>query len=123
MKKEGVIIEVQNYIDLYNLKQPNRNRYFVYRRAYLYYILKSNGYTLIEISKLFNKTHATIINGHKVHNSMIDTKDKEYLFETLEMRERFHLHTDYIPLREMVLLCENEYDLHKLKEKIILELY
>ncbi len=123
MKKEGVILEVQNYIDLYNLNQPDRYRYFLYRRAYLYYILKINGITLIEIGKLFNKTHATIINGLKVHNSMMDTKNKDYLFETREMRERFHLHTYYIPLREIVLHCENLYDLNKLKEKIKQELY
>jgi chromosomal replication initiation ATPase DnaA len=62
---ENKIERVMQVIEKDGLITKSRYRTFLDRRSYLYAMLNKNGMSLVEIGRLFNKNHATIINGIK----------------------------------------------------------
>ena len=110
--------EIQAIIDKYDLKQKSRYMHLIYRRYYLYKVLKRDGMTLSQIGRLFGKTHATVINGIAKHDTYMKYKDSSYMLHTLELREQFVLPQYYKPLKQRVLECVSLEKLEKLKEQI-----
>ena len=110
--------EVQYIIEKYELKQKSRYMHMLYRRYYLYKVLKRDGMTLSQIGRLFGKTHASIINGINKHDIYMKYKDSAYMLHTLELREKFVLPQYYKPLKQRVLECVTLEKLEKLKEQI-----
>jgi hypothetical protein len=110
--------EIQAIIDKYELKQKSRYMHLIYRRYYLYKVLKRDGMTLSQIGRLFGKTHASIINGINKHDTYMKYKDSSYMLHTLELREQFVLPQYYKPLKQRVLECVSLEKLEKLKEQI-----
>lgn len=110
--------EIQAIIDKYDLKQKSRYMHLIYRRYYLYKVLKRDGMTLSQIGRLFGKTHASIINGINKHDIYMKYKDSSYMLHTLELREQFVLPQYYKPLKQRVLECVSLEKLEKLKEQI-----
>ena len=110
--------EIQAIIDKYDLKQKSRYMHLIYRRYYLYKVLKRDGMTLSQIGRLFGKTHASIINGINKHDTYMKYKDSSYMLHTLELREQFVLPQYYKPLKQRVLECVSMEKLEKLKEQI-----
>jgi hypothetical protein len=110
--------EIQAIIDKYDLKQKSRYMHLIYRRYYLYKVLKRDGMTLSQIGRLFEQTHATVINGIAKHDTYMKYKDSSYMMHTLELREQFVLPQYYKPLKQRVLECVSLEKLEKLKEQI-----
>jgi hypothetical protein len=89
----------------------------------LYAILRDEGWNLSQIGRLFNRNHATVINGLKIHDQFFG-KDKIY--------DRYVKHYDSIfkPSIEEVMLskdaifhdimnCHNTTQLRMIKDKIM----
>jgi len=110
--------EVQEIIDKHDLKQKCRYMHVLYKRYYLYKVLKRDGMTLSQIGRLFNQTHATVINGIAKHDTYSKFKDSAYMMHTLKLREKFVLPQYYKPLKQRVLECVSLEKLEKLKEQI-----
>ena len=90
--------EVQAIIDKHDLKQKCRYMHILYKRYYLYKVLKRDGMTLSQIGRLFNQSHATVINGITKHDTYSKYKDSAYMMHTIELREKFVLPQYYKPL-------------------------
>ena len=134
---ENKIDKVKEVIEKDGLITKSRYRTFLDRRSYLYAMLNKNGMSLVEIGKLFRKTHATIINGIKKHHAYTRFKDELYLHNVKEYREIFYepkkIHVDLIEKDEKkyngnqliadILECKNTTELQDIKRKLLNEEY
>jgi len=134
---ENKIDKVKEVIEKDGLITKSRYRTFLDRRSYLYAILNKNGMSLVEIGRLFNKNHATIINGIKKHHDYTRFKDELYLHNVKEYREIFYepkkIHVDLIEKDEKkyngsqlitdILECKNTTELQDIKRKLLNEEY
>lgn len=134
---ENRIDKVKEVIEKDGLITKSRYRTFLDRRSYLYAMLNKNGMSLVEIGKLFRKTHATIINGIKKHHAYTRFKDELYLHNVKEYREIFYepkkIHVDLIEkdgnkyngsqLIADILECKNTTELQDIKRKLLNEEY
>ena len=110
--------EIQAIIDMHDLKQKSRYMHLIYRRYYLYKVLKRDGMTLSQIARLFEQTHATVINGMTKHNIYFKQKDPAYMLHTRDLREIFILPQYYMPLKQTILEIYTIEKLEILKEQI-----
>ena len=116
--------KVKQLIQEDELHLADRYRDKVYKRAYLYSILREEGWHLSKIGRLFNRTHASIINALKVHDAFYD-KDKIY------MRHIKHYELIFKPQVEIakesifddVMNCHNTTQLRMIKDKIMANRY
>ena len=69
--------KVKDLIQRDNLMTKNRSRGMIYKRAYLYHILRIEGLNLTDSGRLFNRDHATVINALKIHENYYK-RDKIY---------------------------------------------
>jgi hypothetical protein len=134
---ENKIDKVKEVIEKDGLITKSRYRTFLDRRSYLYAMLNKNGMSLVEIGRLFNKNHATIINGIKKHHAYTRFKDELYLHNVKEYREIFYepkkIHVDLIEKDEKkyngsqliadILECKNTTELQDIKRKLLNEEY
>ena len=134
---ENKIDKVKEVIEKDGLITKSRYRTFLDRRSYLYAMLNKNGMSLVEIGRLFRKTHATIINGIKKHHAYTRYKDELYLHNIKEYREIFYepkkIHVDLIEkdgnkyngsqLITDILECKNTTELQDIKRKLLNEEY
>ena len=134
---ENKIERVMQVIEKDGLITKSRYRTFLDRRSYLYAMLNKNGMSLVEIGRLFNKNHATIINGIKKHHAYTRFKDELYLHNVKEYREIFYepkkIHVDLIEKDEKkyngsqlitdILECKNTTELQDIKRKLLNEEY
>lgn len=134
---ENRIDKVKEVIEKDGLITKSRYRTFLDRRSYLYAMLNKNGMSLVEIGRLFRKTHATIINGIKKHHAYTRYKDELYLHNVKEYREIFYepkkIHVDLIQKDEKkyngsqliadILECKNTTELQDIKRKLLNEEY
>ena len=134
---ENSIDKVKEVIEKDGLITKSRYRTFLDRRSYLYAMLNKNGMSLVEIGRLFRKTHATIINGIKKHHAYTRFKDELYLHNVKEYREIFYepkkIHVDLIEKDEKkyngsqliadILECKNTTELQDIKRKLLNEEY
>lgn len=134
---ENRIDKVKEVIEKDGLITKSRYRTFLDRRSYLYAMLNKNGMSLVEIGRLFRKTHATIINGIKKHHAYTRFKDELYLHNVKEYREIFYepkkIHVDLIEKDEKkyngsqliadILECKNTTELQDIKRKLLNEEY
>ena len=124
-----MIEKIQQLIIQDDLSNKSRYRDKVYKRSYLYSILREEGYSLTGTGQLFNRDHATVINALKVHDEFYD-KDKVYM--------RYIKHYDQIfrPVSEIpkefisvevqkdsifddIINCHNTTQLRIIKDKIL----
>lgn len=129
---ENRIDKVKEVIEKDGLITKSRYRTFLDRRSYLYAMLNKNGMSLVEIGKLFDKTHATIINGIRNHHAYTRYKDELYLYNVQEYIQIFNnskkLEEDMLEkvepkytesqLIEDILNCDNLLMLAKIKRRI-----
>ena len=134
---ENRIDKVKEVIEKDGLITKSRYRTFLDRRSYLYAMLNKNGMSLVEIGRLFNKNHATIINEIKKHHAYTRFKDELYLHNVKEYREIFYepkkIHVDLIEKDEKkyngsqlitdILECKNTTELQDIKRKLLNEEY
>jgi hypothetical protein len=115
-----IIQQVKELIQRDSLDSKDRHRDLIYKRSYLYAILRDEGWNLSQIGRLFNRNHATVINGLKIHDQFFG-KDKIY--------DRYVKHYDLIfrPIIEVqkdtiyddVMNCHNTTQLRMIKDKIM----
>ena len=84
-----MIARIEQIIEEQNLRERTRHRYLVHRRWYLYILLRRHGITLTRIGKICNRSHATVIHGIQQANYFLDTNDKLFLLDTLELQKEF----------------------------------
>ena len=117
------IQQVKELIIQDELATKSRQRGRIYKRSYLYAILREEGWNLSDIGKLFNRNHATVINALKIHDAFYG-KDKIY--------DRYIKHYDSIfkPNFDEVIVskdaifhdimnCHNTTELRLIKERIV----
>ncbi len=95
--------DILQFIEDNKLASRHRYRHLTYKRFYLYNLLREEGLTLYEIARIFNRDHASVIHGLRVHNDLISIKDRIYL-DTLE---------------ELMLIFENYHEEHSLVEDVM----
>ena len=129
---ENKINKVKEVIEKDGLITKSRYRTFLDRRSYLYAMLHKEGMSLVEIGQLFDKTHATIINGIRNHYAYTRYKDELYLYNIQEYIQIFNnskkLEEDMLEkvepkytesqLIEDILNCDNLLMLAKIKRRI-----
>lgn len=117
------IVNIQEIIDSYNLTDKNRKQDLVYRRAYLYYCLRKCGYTYQHIAMMFDKNHASIINGIKVHKQLTESKDKYYKFFVDDLNQMLQYSEIKPNIFEDIMQARTVLQLNAIQERIKANLY
>lgn len=121
---EKLMEKVMELIERDNLKSKRRTYEKVSKRFYLYYILRRNGMTLSLISNLFEKNHASVIHGIKVHKNRVETKDRHTIVHLEEYRQIIEgIEVEYHNLREDIKSASTLKDLNTIKKRAELNLY
>jgi hypothetical protein len=134
---ENKIDKIMQLIEKDGLITKSRYRCFLDKRSYLYAMLSKEGMSLVQIGAIFNKTHATVINGIKQYYAYQKFKDDLYEHNVQEYREIFYVpkkvNVDLIEkdgqkyngtqLITDVLECRNTTELQDIKKKIINDNY
>ena len=119
-----VVEKVKELIEKDNLISNNRSRGMIYKRAYLYHILRIEGLTLTDSGKLFNRDHATVINALKTHDNYYK-RDKIYDKIVDEYEQIFypvvkvHVEIPQDSIFEDIMNCHNSTSLKMIKDKIM----
>lgn len=106
-----------------NLDSKDRHRDLIYKRSYLYAILREQGWNLSEIGRLFNRDHATVINGLRIYDNYYGV-DKIYDRYIKHYDSIFRPHIDEIikskdSIYQDIINCHNTTELRLIKEKIV----
>lgn len=114
-----MIDNINNVIKKYNLNSSSRQRDLVYMRAYLYFELSKLKINKCQIGRMFNRDHASVIHGLKVHKNYYK-KDKIYNDSIADVR--YYLYPSDVELKvsifEDISKCYNTTDLKVIKLKI-----
>ncbi len=117
-----MVEKVLEFIERDKLNSKSRLRELIHKRVYLYAFLRSNGYKLQEIGKMFNRDHATVIHG--INNFKIFKKTKDPLFDidTMEYKKALEGDAGSIDLKrdifEDLKSCNQFRDLDVIKKRI-----
>jgi len=118
-----MVEKIEQLIEQYDLASKSRERDKVYFRSYIYWLLREDGWTMSDIGDLFNRDHATVINGLKVHEAYYK-KDKVYMRFVRKLDEIFNPSIDEIMMAKDTIFhdimnCHNTTELRLIKEKIV----
>jgi len=122
MRKE-LLEKVKDVIKRDELDTSCRAQQMVYQRAFIYHLMQKHGYSLTKTGELFNRSHATIINGLNLYNSIKnDLVFLDYVSSYVVEFEDFLYVTPSISklskIEEAVLKCQNYFELCQLQERI-----
>ncbi|CAB4162076.1 Chromosomal replication initiator, DnaA C-terminal [uncultured Caudovirales phage] len=118
-----MVEKIEQLIEQYDLASKSRERDKVYFRSYIYWLLREDGWIMSDIGNLFNRDHATVINGLKVHEAYYK-KDKVYMRFVRKLDEIFNPTIDEIMITKDTIFhdimnCHNTTELRLIKEKIV----
>ena len=118
-----MVEKIEQLIEQYDLASKSRERDKVYFRSYIYWLLREDGWIMSDIGDLFNRDHATVINGLKVHEAYYK-KDKVYMRFVKKLDEIFNPTIDEIMIAKDTIFhdimnCHNTTELRLIKEKIV----
>lgn len=123
--REQLLEKVKEVIKRDELDSECRAQQMVYQRAFIYHLMQKHGYSLTKTGELFNRTHATIINGLNLYNSIKTDKVfldyiasyilefKEFIFTTPSISKK-----NISKIEEAVLKCNNFLELCSIQERI-----
>ena len=117
-----IIQQVKELIQRDNLDSKDRHRDLIYKRSYLYSILREEGWHLSKIGRLFNRNHATVINALNLHDNyfgkdkIYDRMIKEYL--TIFGKEITDIDYDKPTIYKDIMDCHNTTALAIIKQRI-----
>ena len=104
------IQKIKDYIEVKELKKPNRAREIVYTRAIICNMLKEEGLNLTETGKMFGRKHDWAIYMRKHYNNLKNYKDfsnieeivtNELFTETFDQKFlKCKSYTDFINLQQ-----------------------
>lgn len=83
--ENNFIENIQDLIEQYDLKQICRRQDIIYKRYYLYDQLRKANYSLSVIGRIFNKNHASVLHGLRMHQVYTKSKDKVYKMYTADI--------------------------------------
>jgi hypothetical protein len=116
------IEKVKELIQRDNLDSKDRHRDLIYKRSYLYSILREEGWHLSKFGRLFNRNHATVINALNLHDNyfgkdkIYDRMIKEYL--TIFGKEITDIDYDKPTIYQDIMDCHNTTALAIIKQRI-----
>jgi hypothetical protein len=118
-----MVEKIEQLIEQYDLASKSRERDKVYFRSYIYWLLREDGWIMSDIGNLFNRDHATVINGLKVHEAYYK-KDKVYMRFVRKLDEIFNPSIDDIMMAKDTIFhdimnCHNTTELRLIKERIL----
>ena len=116
------IDKIMELIQRDSLDTKDRYRDLIYKRSYLYAILRDEGWHLSKIGRLFNRNHATVINALKIHDQFFG-KDKIYDRTIREYLNHFgkvsvQMEEDKDTIYQDILNCHNTTALGIIKQRI-----
>jgi hypothetical protein len=114
---------VYEIIEKYNLTRRDRHQSIIYKRYFLYYQLQKAKLSLSHIGLLFNKDHATVIHGIKMHKRFTKMKDSIYLHHIQCVIDDLNHIPQTRNLRDDILNCESMDKLLIIKQNIERNLY
>lgn len=109
---------IKQVIDEYNLKLSIRKYEYVYPRYYLYNHMRKMGFTLEKIGRFFDKDHATIMHGIKMHEQYMNNKDQTYLDYVRAIQYRLGTPVTNPTIFEDIMNCHSLSGLKIIKDKI-----
>ena len=124
ISKMNRIDKILELIEKDGLVTKNRHRHLIDKRSYMFNALREEGFTFQKIGELFERNHATIINGIKKHKHLTKHKDYDYLINTKLYKEE--LQSDYIEPRSLeddVIRCQDLKELKLIQERLIMGKY
>lgn len=121
MERRELIEHVRELIDKYDLKNPCRLQKYTYPRYYLFAVLKQDArMPWVEIARMFEKNHSTVIHGLEVHDILTKTKDLGYRYFTASIRDEIKLQEkdEERDIAKDVLSCRTYNQIKQLQQKI-----
>jgi hypothetical protein len=103
------LTSIHELIEKYGLLDKSRRRDVLFKRYYLYNELRTCGLSLSEIGRVFNKNHATILHGLRVHKDLTSYRDTDYLAETCALQA--YLDGAELPDISKVFKTQKDYDI------------
>ncbi len=100
---------IKEVIAKYDLTQKSRVRDVLFKRYYVYNELRYLGFSLSQIGRVFDKTHATVLHGLRVHKDLTSYRDTDYLAETCVVQA--YLDGSELPDISKVFKTQKDYDL------------
>lgn len=115
--------EIIQYIQENNIDKNSRVRQLVYKRFYFYNLFRLQGMTYQEIAAIFDKDHASILHGIKMHKQFTEMNDSIYYEHTEIERIKFEqLAPDYDLIHD-IKTCYTMDMLKKIKFRLKNNLY
>jgi len=103
------LTSIHELIEKYGLLDKSRRRDVLFKRYYLYNELRTCGLSLSEIGRVFDKNHATILHGLRVHKDLTSYRDTDYLAETCALQA--YLDGAELPDISKVFKTQKDYDI------------
>lgn len=126
MERRELIELVTRLIEKYDLKNPSRFQKYTYPRYYLFAVLKKNAIMpWVEIARLFERNHASIIHGYNIHELLTETKDLTYKYFTAAIRDEIKINDEEMvrDLSKDILSCRTFNQLKQLQTKVKMGYY
>lgn len=119
-KMENNFIEnIQDLIEQYDLKKKCRRQEVIYKRYYLYNQLRKANYSLGAIGKIFNKDHASVLHGLRMHEVYTLSKDKVYKMFTADIVKGLVTIPEEKNIKNAVLKAEDWEEIIQIKKQIL----
>jgi hypothetical protein len=113
---------IKELIQRDSLDTKDRYRDMIYKRSYLYAILRDEGWHLARIGRLFKRNHATVINALKIHDQffgndkLYDRTIRQYVNELGKFS--IQIDEDKPTIFQDIINCHNTTALAIIKQKI-----
>jgi hypothetical protein len=113
---------IKQLIQRDSLDTKDRYRDLIYKRSYLYAILRDEGWHLARIGRLFKRNHATVINALKIHDQffgndkLYDRTIRQYVNELGKFS--IQIDEDKPTIFQDIINCHNTTALAIIKQKI-----
>ena len=80
---------IKLYIAEQELNSKSRQRWYSYRRFYMYAYMRSNNMTVKSIAGMFDRTHGAVCNGITSHLDLMHTTDEQYEVLTSDLMDLY----------------------------------
>ena len=117
---------IQNVIEVvekYDLKKRSRKQDVIYPRYYIFSLLRDAKYSLSAIGRIFDKDHATVLHGIRMHQLYTKNADKVYEMLIDQVRSEIYITPKEYNLKEEVLKCTSLKKLEIIKKQILENYY
>ena len=121
--KSDFIQNVVEVVNKYDLKRKCRKHEVLYPRYYIYSLLRNANYSLSAIGRIFDKDHASVLHGIRMHQNFSELNDKLYIELTERVREEIVVQPQSVDLKQEILKCNTIKQLNVIKYQILNNFY